>query len=358
MKKQVSYEPFSLQDGSIIALQAANGRLVSRINYGGVNGTNHLEVAKSQMDVFCHFTIIALDNGKIAFQAENGHYIRIVEKKANSVLMLESGYAFYRKQEKFSWIMTEHCSRDEAARFLPLRVGQEKVAFQAENGLYLGYKKSYKFDTRHPLLLVAPQESAETQMSFALHMLSSPQSKQPGDIDRKVPENASSLRVIEPFRSANQWFDQEDFNDMQFVRSANLSICTFLVRAGDIVDGIQALYSEKSIPLAPAHGNIDEYHTKVALEPGDTWSEISGFYGEWFQGTYVLQLTFRTHQGRVYGPFGSMNYAQHIQPFRLVIQPDERIVALSGVVSLGDNGRNRHLGALGLVLRKDELSQS
>ena len=67
----------------------------------------------------------------------------------------------------------------------------------------------------------------------------------------------------------------------------------------------------------------------------------------------MVQLTFRTHQGQVYGPFGSMNYAQNIQPFRLVIHPDESIVALSGVVSTGDNGKNRHLGALGLVLRKD-----
>jgi hypothetical protein len=49
-----------------------------------------------------------------------------------------------------------------------------------------------------------------------------------------------------------------------------------------------------------------------------------------------------------------MNYAYNIQPFRLVIQPDEKIVALSGVVSTGDNGENRHLGALGLILCKDE----
>lgn len=169
-------------------------------------------------------------------------------------------------------------------------------------------------------------------------------------------ENASPLRLIQPYRTANQWFDQGDFNDTQFAQSTNLSISAFLVRAGDIVDGIQALYGEQYVPLAPSHGNIDDYNTNITLEPGDRWSKISGFYGDWFQGIYVLQLTFHTHQGRVYGPFGSMNYAQNIQPFSLVIQPDESIVALSGVVSFGDNGRNRHLGALGLVLRKDESS--
>ena len=177
--------------------------------------------------------------------------------------------------------------------------------------------------------------------------------KQPGKADRHMQKNVSSLRVIEPLRSANRWFDQGDFNDASLVQNENQSIQAFLVQAGDIVDGIQALYSEKRFSLTPPHGNINDDHARIALEPGDTWSEISGFTGNWFGGNYVVQLTFRTHQGRVHGPFGSMNYAQDIQPFRLVIQSDESIIALSGVVSTGDNGKNRHLGAIGLVLRKD-----
>src|SRR5579864_3400764 len=126
-------------------------------------------------------------------------------------------------------------------------------------------------------------------------------------------ENLSSqpfaLRSIHPWRSANCWFDQEDFDDTSVAQSTHLFVSAFLVRAGDIVDGIQALYGEKVIPLTPPHGNIDVYQAKIELEPGDRWSEISGFYGEWFGGNYVLQLTFCTRQGKVYGPFGSMNYA-------------------------------------------------
>jgi hypothetical protein len=172
------------------------------------------------------------------------------------------------------------------------------------------------------------------------------------------PATTSYLRVLAPFRSADRWFDKEDFNDTQLMRNTHQIVSAFRVQAGDIVDGIQALYGELPIPLAPPHGTIHADYHKVMLEPGDTWSEISGFYGDWFQGLYVLQLTFRTYQGRVYGPFGSMNYAENIQPFRHVIQPDEDIVAISGVVSSGDNGRNLHLGALGLVLhRRDDLSQ-
>lgn len=179
-----------------------------------------------------------------------------------------------------------------------------------------------------------------------------------GNITKLVnqPQNAATLRQIAAYRTANRWFDQGDFNDLPLVQNSNLSISTFLVRAGNIVDGIQALYGEQAITLAPPHGNLKEGSIRITLEPGDRWSKISGFYGDWFAGLYVVQLTFHTREGRTYGPFGDMGYATNIQPFSLVIQPDESIIALSGVVSFGDNGRNRHLGALGLVLRKDEPS--
>jgi hypothetical protein len=168
------------------------------------------------------------------------------------------------------------------------------------------------------------------------------------------PFHSSLLRSIPPWRSASRWFDLEDFDDTPIAQSTHLFVSAFLVRAGDIVDGIQALHGAKPAPLTPPHGNLAVSQAKIELEPGDQWSEISGFSGEWFGGDYVLQLTFCTHQGKVYGPFGSMNYAHNIRPFHLVIQPDEKIVALSGVVSTGDNGKNRHLGALGLALCKDE----
>jgi hypothetical protein len=184
----------------------------------------------------------------------------------------------------------------------------------------------------------------------------SPQDKNSSTLET-TQNSSSSWREIEPFRLANQWFDEGYFNDTQLVQSMNLPVSAFLINSGDIVDGIQALYGGKAIELAPAHGNVGQNHASITLESGDRWSEISGFYGSWFGGLYVLQLTFRTQQGLIYGPFGSMNYAANIQPFCLTIQPDESILALSGVVSFGDNGRNRHLGALGLVLSKDEASE-
>lgn len=357
MEKQTASELFSLQDGSVIALRAGNGRLVSRIHYGGGVGKNHLEVAKSRLDVFCHLTILALGDQKIALRAENGHYICHVEKTVTSALCLEDGYTFYRKQETFLWIMAEACSLDQASRWFPLEIGPKQVAFQAENGLFLGYKASYCFDTRLPLFLASPQADPEFQTGFGLRVLSLAQQKPSNNVSLDTHGHPPLLRSIRPWRSANRWFDLEDFDDAPLAQSTHLSISAFLIRAGDIVDGIQSLYSEKFVPLTPPHGNIDGYQLKIELEPGDRWSEISGFSGDWFGGNYVLQLTFHTHQGKVHGPFGSMNYAQNIQPFRLIIQPDEEIVAFSGVVSSGDNGRNRHLGALGLILRRDAFSQ-
>lgn len=339
-------EPFLFQKGSIITLRAVNGRLVSRINYGGIGGKNHLEVAKSRMDVFCHLTILALGNQQIVLQAENGHYLRSVEKTVTSLLCTEEGYPFHRKQETFTWIMAEACAPDQASRWLPLKIGPKQIAFQAENGLFLGYHASYCFEKRLPLFLANPQTDPEFQTRFGLRVLRFAQS----DTQDQHP----ALRASKPWRSASRWFDREDFDDTPFAQETHLSVSAFLIQAGDIVDGIQALYSEKFVSVTPPHGNLASDHTKIELEPGDRWSEISGFFGNWFGGNYVLQLTFHTHQGKVYGPYGSMNYAQNIHPFRLIIQPDENIVALSGVVSTGDNGKNRHLGALGLILRKEE----
>ena len=174
------------------------------------------------------------------------------------------------------------------------------------------------------------------------------------DMQQNLSSQPLPLRAIYPWRSASYWFDQEDFDDTPVALGTDLFVNAFLVRAGDIVDGIQALYSEQHIPLTLPHGNLTGHQTKIELESGDQWSEISGFYGEWFGGNYVVQLTFCTRQGQVYGPFGSLNYVYKSRPFHLVIRPDEKIVALSGVVSTGDNGKNLHLGALGLILCKQE----
>jgi hypothetical protein len=250
--------------------------------------------------------------------------------------------------------MAEACSLDQASRWFPLRIGSKQVAFQADNGLFLGYNTSYRFDSRLPLFLAGPQGDPEFQTSFDLRVLSLAPEVPSNHATSDTQDSPSLQRVIPPWRSANRWFDQEDFDDTPFAQGTHLSIRAFLVRAGDIVDGIQALYSEKVISLTPSHGNLADDHRRVELEPGDRWSEISGFFGDWFGGNYVLQLTFFTQRGKVYGPFGSMNYAQNIQPFHLSVQPDEKIVALSGVVSTGENGKNRHLGALGLILRKEK----
>lgn len=199
-----------------------------------------------------------------------------------------------------------------------------------------------------------PWFDREFQTSFDPHRHRKAAQKPSTSAASDAQDHPSGLRSIHPWRSAHYWFDREDFDDTLVALGTHLFVSAFLVGAGHIVNGIQALYSEKVIPLTRSHGNLGDSPTKIELEWGDRWSQISGFSGMWFGGDYVLQLTFRTHKGKVYGPFGNMHYVYNIQPFRLVIQPDEKIVALSGVVSTGDNGKNLHLGALGLILCKDD----
>jgi hypothetical protein len=64
-----------LATGTVVAFQADTGLYLSRINYGGVNGTNPIEAAKSTLDPYCQFTVTLLNNGKIALQADTGLYL-------------------------------------------------------------------------------------------------------------------------------------------------------------------------------------------------------------------------------------------------------------------------------------------
>lgn len=65
----------SSSSGILITLQADTGLYLSRINYGGDGGTNPIEAAKKTVDPYSQFTLIPLDNGKVALQADNGLYL-------------------------------------------------------------------------------------------------------------------------------------------------------------------------------------------------------------------------------------------------------------------------------------------
>ena len=83
------FEVFT-SEGKII-LKAANGKYLSRINYGGfghTGGVDFIEAAKNEIDIFCKFEVFDNPNTAmeilepyidshlpISFQADNGKYL-------------------------------------------------------------------------------------------------------------------------------------------------------------------------------------------------------------------------------------------------------------------------------------------
>jgi hypothetical protein len=121
---------------------------------------------------------------------------------------------------------------------------------------------------------------------------------------------------------------------------------------GNIVDSIQAIYG--SGPPMPVYGKGGGAIDQIIFDPGDKLVEVSGYYGLWFGGQYILQLTLRTQKGRVYGPYGNMAYAITKTPFKLVATgTNAHIFAFFGSLAWGDNGKQLFVGTLGVAIKRN-----
>jgi hypothetical protein len=112
-----------LETEPIITLQADNGLYLSRINHGGINGTNTIEAAKTKVDAYSKFKIVRLDSGYFTLQADNGLYLsRINHGGVNGTNPIEAAKTKVDPSSQFTIIV-----------FL----ANGKVALSADNGLYL-----------------------------------------------------------------------------------------------------------------------------------------------------------------------------------------------------------------------------
>lgn len=139
------------------------------------------------------------------------------------------------------------------------------------------------------------------------------------------------------------------FDDTSAAQSLQQPLTVIHVQHGNIVDGIQAFYGSARTAL-PHHGGNGGTATEIVLDPGDGVTQISGFYGGWFGGNYILQLTIHTKQGKTYGPFGDMQYATTRTPFSLAANANEQTIAFFGSVAYGNNGQSQFLGSLGMTV--------
>lgn len=140
------------------------------------------------------------------------------------------------------------------------------------------------------------------------------------------------------------------FDDTDAAKNLGQPITKVIVGHGNIIDTIAAFYGSQQTPL-PAHGGGGGAATSVILDVGDVLTGISGFYGSWFGGNYILQLTLHTRNGKVFGPYGDMNFASGPIPFNLSANANEQVIAFFGSIAFGDNGRAQFLGSIGMTVQ-------
>jgi len=161
----------------------------------------------------------------------------------------------------------------------------------------------------------------------------------------KRGSSPSQYRQLGPVGD-NTW-SAEPFDDTEAAKKLKEPLTKIRVYHGDIIDGIQAFYGSEQKALR-LHGGRKTGYEDIVLEAEDVLIEVNGFYGHWFGENYILQLVFRTRNGKIHGPFGTTLYSKSHTPFSLRVDENERVIAFSGSIALGDNGKARYLGSIGL----------
>ena len=121
-----------------------------------------------------------------------------------------------------------------------------------------------------------------------------------------------------------------DFDDTNIVEAAGSPpISAMTIRAGDVIDAIQATNGAFAMPQ---HGGGGGQPATVDIAPGDAIASISGYTGIWYGWSCVLQLTITTRNGQVFGPYGSMSGVTSSTPFSFTAPAGQSIVAFSGSI--------------------------
>jgi hypothetical protein len=149
------------------------------------------------------------------------------------------------------------------------------------------------------------------------------------------------------------------FDDGPIIGAAgNPPITRVAVRHGDVLDAIQVtntgMFQGTRLPYTlPQHGGGGGELTVVDVPAGDALTEVTGYLGEWFGWSCVLQITLKTRQGRSFGPFGTMEHATSSTPFSFIDATGRSIVAFSGslvAVPQAAGGTSQIVASLGVTV--------
>ncbi|MEB3358370.1 MAG: hypothetical protein VKK04_16715 [Synechococcales bacterium] len=133
--------PITLEPGDKIALQGDNGRFLSRIRRGSIDG---IEAAKDSADVFSQFTVGLVD-GKLTLQGDNGRFLSRIRRGAIDGI---------------------EAAKDSADVFSQFTVGTvgDKLTLKGDNGKFLSRIRRGSIDG-----IEAAKDSADVFSQFRVY---------------------------------------------------------------------------------------------------------------------------------------------------------------------------------------------
>lgn len=140
------------------------------------------------------------------------------------------------------------------------------------------------------------------------------------------------------------------FDDLELAKQANKPITKLIIRAGNIIDSVQAIAGDTALPH---HGGNRGSGNEIQLDAGDLLTEVSGYSGTWFGRVYILQLTLKTKRGKTYGPFGNMDFSNNRTRFSFSAGAGQ-IAGFHGSIISGseaDGSTTFYVNSLGVIIR-------
>lgn len=133
------------------------------------------------------------------------------------------------------------------------------------------------------------------------------------------------------------------FNDIPATVQNIKPITKLVIRSGNIVDQFTVYYEGSAV----SHGGNGGEETSICIDSGDYVTEVSGDYGTWFNVTQILTLSFKTKNGKSFGPYGNEAFEQSRTPFSFKANSGEAVVGFSGSIRTHSGGL-QGLSAIGV----------
>lgn len=149
-------------------------------------------------------------------------------------------------------------------------------------------------------------------------------------------EQAYQIIYSQLIRGTGMSFDDTD----TMGAAGNPLVTHMLVRHGDVLNAVQNTntgpFTFNGITVninyeVPQHGGDSGEESTFDIDSGDALTEVTITTGTWFGWNCVVQLSFKSQNGKTYGPFGTMAHASNTIE-KTYNQSGKTVVAFKGTL--------------------------